>query len=274
MLKAFIIPTTRHFCSLPVRVLNGFSKTYRCVLLRHGESEWNNQNRFTGWTDVRLTETGKQEAASAGLILKERGFQFDIVFVSVLTRTIQTYNIVADKLNCAYLPVVASWRLNERHYGDLQGFNKADLELQRGKELVRGWRKNYNSAPPAIKEDDIRHPIHDPRYKNLPKDLLPASESLKDTFIRVLPFWQDQIATAILSGKRPLVVAHGNSIKGLVKYFDNLTDEELIKLNIPTGIPLVYEFDEDLKKIKSYYLASEAEMSLKMEKIALQDKVR
>jgi len=250
------------------------SYAYRCVFLRHGESEWNKTNRFTGWTDVYLTDTGKVEAANAGLILKEKGFEFDIVFTSVLSRAIQTYNLASDKLGCQYLPIVRSWRLNERHYGGLQGLNKAETAAKHGEQQVKVWRRSYDIPPPPLDENDERHPKNDPRYKNLPKDVLPPTECLKDTVVRVLPFWYDHIASAMLEGKRPFVVAHGNSLRAIVKHLDKISDEAIIELNIPTGIPLVYEFDKDLQPIRNYYLANQDDLKKKMESVAAQGKAK
>jgi len=260
--------------SLPTQTSANFSHAYRCVFLRHGESEWNKTNRFTGWTDVTLTELGQQEAGNAGKILKEKNFQFDIVYTSVLTRAIQTYNLAAVQLGCLYLPVVRSWRLNERHYGALQGLNKSETAAKHGEQQVKVWRRSYDIPPPPLEETDERHPSADPRYRNLPKDVLPATECLKDTVVRVLPFWYDHIASAMLEGKNPLVVAHGNSLRAIVKHLDKISDDDIIELNIPTGIPLVYEFDKDLKPIRHYYLANEDELKKKMDSVAAQGKAK
>jgi len=250
------------------------SYAYRCVFLRHGESQWNLDNRFTGWTDVSLSDTGKTEAAGAGKILKEKGFEFDIVYTSVLTRAIQTYNIAAENMGTLYLPITRSWRLNERHYGALQGLNKAETAAKHGEDQVKIWRRSYDIPPPPLEETDERHPKNDVRYKNLPKDVLPATECLKDTVVRVLPFWYDHIASSMLAGKRPFVVAHGNSLRAIVKHLDKISDKDIIELNIPTGVPLVYEFDKDLQPIRHYYLADEADLAKKMASVAAQGKAK
>jgi len=275
MLKFFSASSARTFSTLTKQPsANMASYAYRCVFLRHGESQWNKENRFTGWTDVYLSELGKQEAVGAGKILKERGFRFDIVFTSVLSRAIQTYNLAAEELGCSYLPIVRSWRLNERHYGALQGLNKAETAAKHGEAQVKVWRRSYDIPPPPLEESDKRHAKHDPRYKNLPNDVLPDTECLKDTVVRVLPFWYDQICGAMIEGKQPFVVAHGNSLRAIVKYLDKISDEEIVELNIPTGIPLVYEFDKDLKPLKHYYLADENELKKKMESVAAQGKAK
>jgi len=250
------------------------SYAYRCVFLRHGESEWNKSNRFTGWTDVKLTDLGKIEAANAGKILKENKFEFDIVYTSVLSRAIQTYNIAAESLDCLYLPIIRSWRLNERHYGGLQGLNKSETAAKHGEDQVKIWRRSYDIPPPPLEANDQRSPTFDPRYSNLPKDVLPLTECLKDTVERVLPFWYDHIGSSMLQGKKPFVVAHGNSLRAIVKHLDKISDEEIVELNIPTGVPLVYEFDKDLKPIRHYYLADEAELKQKMASVAAQGKAK
>ncbi|OFW42118.1 MAG: phosphoglyceromutase [Acidobacteria bacterium RIFCSPLOWO2_12_FULL_67_14b] len=227
---------------------------YKLVLLRHGESTWNKENRFTGWTDVDLTEKGREEAKAAGLLLKQDGFAFDLVFTSVLTRAIRTANITLDELDQLWLPVQRSWRLNERHYGALQGLNKAETTAKHGEAQVKIWRRAYDVPPPPLTPDDPRHPSRDPRYKGLPPADLPLTESLKDTVTRFLPYWHEAIAPAIRSGQRVIIVAHGNSIRALVKYLDGIPDADIVELNIPTGIPLVYELDTNLKPLKSYYL--------------------
>lgn len=247
---------------------------YRCVFLRHGESTWNLENRFTGWTDVTLTDQGRNEAADAGKLLKAKGFEFDIVFTSVLTRAIQTYNLAADQIGCHYLPVVRSWRLNERHYGALQGLNKSETAAKHGEQQVKIWRRSYDIPPPPLDDNDPRHPKFDRRYRNLPKDVLPATECLKDTVARALPFWSDTICSAILEGKRPLVVAHGNSLRAIVKHLDSVSEKDILELNIPTAVPLVYEFDQNLKPLRHYYLADEDELKKKMDKVANQGKAK
>jgi 2,3-bisphosphoglycerate-dependent phosphoglycerate mutase len=227
---------------------------HKLVLLRHGESTWNKENRFTGWTDVDLTEKGREEAKAAGQLLKAGGFVFDLAFTSLLTRAIRTGIIALDELGLLWLPVERSWRLNERHYGALQGLNKAETAEKHGEDQVKIWRRAFAIAPPPLDPGDPRNPANDPRYKNLPPSDLPLTESLKDTIARFLPYWHESIAPQIESGARVLIVAHGNSLRALVKYLDNISDEAIVELNIPTGIPLVYELDDALKPIKSYYL--------------------
>jgi 2,3-bisphosphoglycerate-dependent phosphoglycerate mutase len=224
------------------------------VLLRHGESTWNKENRFTGWTDVDLTEKGREEAKAAGQLLKTGGFGFDFVYTSVLKRAIRTSFIAQDELDQLWLPMERSWRLNERHYGALQGLNKAETAAKHGEDQVKIWRRAYAIAPPPLTPDDERHAARDARYQDVPPALLPLTESLKDTVDRFLPYWQESIAPRITSGKRVLVVAHGNSLRALVKYLDGISDQEIVELNIPTGIPLVYELNEALKPLRHYYL--------------------
>ena len=224
------------------------------VLLRHGESTWNKENRFTGWTDVDLTEKGREEARVAGQLLKAGGFGFDVVFTSVLKRAIRTSVIAQDELDQLWLPVERSWRLNERHYGALQGLNKAETAAKHGEEQVKVWRRAYAIPPPPLTPDDPRHPARDARYADVPSSLLPLTESLKDTVERFLPYWHESITPRIKAGKRVLVVAHGNSLRALVKYLDGVSDAAIVELNIPTGIPLVYELDASLTPLRSYYL--------------------
>jgi 2,3-bisphosphoglycerate-dependent phosphoglycerate mutase len=227
---------------------------HKLVLLRHGESTWNKENRFTGWTDVDLTEKGRAEAREAGRLLKAGGYAFDLVFTSVLKRAIWTSVLALDELDQLWLPVERSWRLNERHYGALQGLNKAETAAQHGEAQVKIWRRAYTIAPPPLEANDERHPSRDPRYRNVPPSDLPRTESLQDTVARFLPYWQQSIAPRIAAGSRVLIAAHGNSLRALVKYLDGISDEAIVELNIPTGIPLVYELDADLKPIKSSYL--------------------
>jgi 2,3-bisphosphoglycerate-dependent phosphoglycerate mutase len=224
------------------------------VLLRHGESTWNKENRFTGWTDVDLTDKGREEAKSAGQLLKTGGFAFDLVFTSVLKRAIWTSVITLDELDQLWLPVQRSWRLNERHYGALQGLNKAETAAKHGDAQVKIWRRAYAIAPPPLAPDDPRHPGADPRYRNLSRAELPLTESLKDTVARFLPYWHESIAPEVKRGTRTLIVAHGNSLRALVKFLDGISDDDIVELNIPTGIPLVYELDADLKPIRNFYL--------------------
>jgi 2,3-bisphosphoglycerate-dependent phosphoglycerate mutase len=227
---------------------------YKVVLLRHGESTWNKENRFTGWTDVGLSEKGVQEALQAGRTLKEEGYVFDIAYTSVLARAIKTLWIALEEMDLMWIPVVNSWRLNERHYGGLQGLNKAETAEKHGMDQVKIWRRSYDTPPPALTEDDERYPGKDPRYADLTENELPLTESLKDTVARFLPYWEETIGPVVRTGKRVLIAAHGNSLRALVKYLDNVSEEEIVGLNIPTGIPLVYELEENLKPIKSYYL--------------------
>ncbi|MFM2068030.1 MAG: hypothetical protein RLZZ584_2939 [Pseudomonadota bacterium] len=227
---------------------------YKLVLIRHGESTWNLENRFTGWTDVELTPTGVEQARQAGRLLKEAGYEFDLAYTSVLKRAIWTLWHCLDQMDRTWLPVAHSWRLNERHYGALQGLNKADMAKQYGDAQVLVWRRSYDTPPPALSADDPRGQRQDVRYARLKPEDVPLTECLKDTVARVLPFWQDSIAPGIKAGKRIVIAAHGNSIRALVKYLDNIGDEEIVGVNIPNGVPLVYELDAELKPIRHYYL--------------------
>ncbi|NRT56513.1 2,3-diphosphoglycerate-dependent phosphoglycerate mutase [Sphaerotilus uruguayifluvii] len=227
---------------------------YKLVLIRHGESTWNLENRFTGWTDVELTATGVEQARQAGRLLKEAGYEFDVAYTSVLKRAIHTLNHCLDTMDRDWLPVVKDWRLNERHYGGLQGLNKADMAKQYGDAQVLVWRRSYDTPPPSLESDDPRGQRQDPRYARLAPEQIPLTECLKDTVARVLPCWNEAIAPAIKAGQRIVLAAHGNSIRALVKYLDNIGDDDIVGVNIPNGIPLVYELDADLKPIKSYYL--------------------
>ena len=227
---------------------------YKLVLIRHGESIWNLENRFTGWTDIDLTPTGVSQAISAGQLLKAEGYDFDLAYTSVLKRAIHTLCYCLDALDRTWLPVVKSWQLNERHYGGLQGLNKAEMAKQFGDEQVLLWRRSYDTPPPPLADDDARSERHDPRYAQLRADQIPLTECLKDTVARVVPFWTESIAPAIRSGKRVLLSAHGNSIRALVKYLDGISDQDIVSLNIPNGVPLVYELDAQLKPIRHYFL--------------------
>ncbi len=227
---------------------------HKLVLLRHGESTWNKENRFTGWTDVDLSDKGREEARAAGQLLKQEGFAFDLVFTSLLKRAIRTSIIALDELDQLWLPVQRSWRLNERHYGALQGLNKAETTARHGEAQVKIWRRSYDIPPPPLTPDDFRHSSRDPRYRNLAPSELPLTESLKDTVARFLPYWHESIAPTISGGQRVIIAAHGNSLRALVKYLDGVSDADIVELNIPTGIPLVYELDESLKPLKNYYL--------------------
>lgn len=228
--------------------------TYRLVLLRHGESTWNRENRFTGWTDVPLTETGVGEALAAGDLMRDEGYTFEKVHTSLLRRAIRTVELALDQMDLHWLPVTRSWRLNERHYGALQGLNKKETSEQYGADQVFSWRRGYATPPPPLGPDDDRHPRLEPRYAGLPSELVPATECLADVVARMLPYWYDSIVPDLRSGKRLLIGAHGNSIRALVKLLDGISDEEITQLNIPTGIPLVYELDDDLRPERSFYL--------------------
>lgn len=243
---------------------------YKVVLLRHGESEWNKLNLFTGWTDVDLSDKGTEEAKQAGVVLKQEGYVFDIAFTSVLKRAIKTLNFALEGLDLMWIPVVKNWRLNERHYGALQGLNKAETAEKYGNEKVKIWRRSYDVPPPALEENDDRYPGKDPRYSDLEKNDIPLTESLKLTVDRFLPYWFDTIAPTIKSGKRVIIAAHGNSLRALVKYLDNISEAEITELNIPTGVPLVYELDEDLKPIKHYYLGDQDAINAAINAVAKQ----
>ena len=247
---------------------------YKLVLMRHGESQWNLENRFTGWGDVDLTETGRQQAWQAGQLLAEKGYAFDLAFTSVLKRAIRTLWITLDALEHMYVPVHNNWRLNERHYGNLQGLNKAETAAKFGDEQVLIWRRAYAIAPDPMPLDDPRHPKFDPRYARLSPEELPATECLKDTVDRVLPLWNEAIAPAVRKGRRVLVAAHGNSLRALIKHLDNISEEDIVNLNIPTGQPLVYELDEALKPIRHYYLADPALIEAAMAAVAAQGKAK
>jgi len=247
---------------------------YTIVLLRHGESAWNLDNRFTGWTDVDLTPKGIEEAGESGRLLLEAGYTFDVAYTSVLKRAIRTLWIVLDRMDLMWIPVHRSWRLNERHYGALQGLNKAETAAQHGEAQVKIWRRSYDVPPPALTEDDPRHPGRDRRYAALTTAELPLTESLKHTVARFLPYWHETIAPSVRDGKRVLIAAHGNSLRALVKYLDNISEQDIVELNIPTGVPLVYELDADLKPLRHYYLGDQDEIRKKAEAVARQAKGR
>jgi len=247
---------------------------HKLVLMRHGESQWNLENRFTGWTDVDLTDTGREQARKAGELLKKEGFAFDLAYTSVLKRAIRTLWIALDAMDAMYTPVGVNWRLNERHYGALQGLNKSETAAKYGDEQVLIWRRAYAIAPEPLSLDDERHPRFDSRYAKIPADQLPATECLKDTVARVLPFWNDSIAPAIRSGRKVLIAAHGNSLRALIKHLDNVSDDDIVNLNIPTGQPLVYELDDDLRPIRHYYLGDAAEIEAAMAAVAAQGKAK
>lgn len=244
----------------------------KLVLLRHGESVWNKENRFTGWTDVDLSEKGLREAREAGKLLSDQKLTFDIAYTSVLKRAVRTLWIALDEMDLLWIPVEKSWRLNERHYGALQGLNKAETAAKFGDEQVKIWRRSYAIPPPALESADPRSPSKDPRYKSLDASEVPLTECLKDTVDRFLPFWHRTIAPSITSGKRVIIAAHGNSLRALVKYLDNVSDEAIVELNIPTGIPLVYELDDSLKPLKSYYLGDQEAVKQAMQSVANQGK--
>ena len=245
----------------------------RLILLRHGQSLWNLENKFTGWTDVDLSDHGKLEARKAGQLLKAEGYSFDVVFTSVLKRAIRTLWIVMDEMDLMWIPVYRSWRLNERHYGALQGLNKRDMAKKYSPEQVQKWRRSYDIRPPDLTQTDSRHPRFDPSYAHLKKEELPNAESLKDTLHRVLPYWHEKIVPNLKEGKKVLISAHGNSLRALVKYLDNISDDEVVGLNIPTGFPLVYELEDDLKTIDHYYLGDEEEIKKTTESLARQTSV-
>jgi 2,3-bisphosphoglycerate-dependent phosphoglycerate mutase len=247
---------------------------YKLVLLRHGESQWNLENRFTGWTDVDLTDNGRREAQAAGELLRSEGYVFDIAYTSVLKRAIRTLWLTLDAMDLMWLPVVHSWRLNERHYGALQGLNKAETAARFGEQQVLIWRRAYAVAPDPLQPDDPRWAGSDPRYRNLKPEEIPATECLKDTVARVVPFWKDSIAPALSRGRRVLVAAHGNSLRALIKYLDNVSDDDIVGLNIPTARPLVYELDAELRPIRHYYLGDAAEIERAMAAVAAQGKAK
>ena len=244
----------------------------KLVLVRHGESTWNKENRFTGWTDVDLSEKGRQEAIEGGQVLKREGYVFDVAHTSVLKRAIRTLWSVLDEMDQMWIPVHRSWRLNERHYGALQGLNKSETAAKFGEDQVKIWRRSYDVPPPALTADDERYPGHDPRYKDLTAEELPLTECLKDTVHRFLPCWHNTIAPAVKAGRRVLIAAHGNSLRALVKYLDDVSEEAIVNLNIPTGMPLVYELDDDLKPIRSYYLGDPEKVKAAMDAVAAQGK--
>ena len=245
---------------------------HKVVLLRHGESTWNKENRFTGWHDVDLTDRGREEAREAGRLLKEGGYVFDVAFTSVLKRAIKTLGIALDALDQLWIPVIKSWKLNERSYGALQGLNKAETAAKHGDAQTKIWRRSFDIPPPPLTVDDERHPSHDPRYRNLKAGDLPLTESLKDTIARFMPYWHETIAPAIRSGQRVVIAAHGNSLRALVKDLDSIPESEIVELNIPTGIPLVYELDDNLKPIQHYYLGDPAAAAAAAARVANQTK--
>ncbi|MBA4371797.1 MAG: 2,3-diphosphoglycerate-dependent phosphoglycerate mutase [Thermodesulfovibrio sp.] len=244
----------------------------KLVLLRHGESTWNKENRFTGWTDVDLSEKGIEEATKAGRLLQDEGYEFDVAFTSLLKRAIRTLWLATDAMDLLWVPVIRAWELNERHYGALQGLNKAETSAKYGDDQVLIWRRSFDIPPPPLEKSDERYPGHDKRYRGLREDQLPLTESLKETIARCIPYWNANIVPMLQSGKRVLITAHGNSLRALVKHLDNIPDAEIVKLNIPTGVPLVYELSDDLKPIKSYYLGDPEEIKKAAQKVADQGK--
>jgi len=245
---------------------------YQLVLIRHGESTWNKENRFTGWTDVDLSDKGRIEAKAAGELLKKEGFSFDVAYASLQKRALNTLWSVLQELDIVWIPIEKDWRLNERHYGALQGLNKAETAAKYGDEQVLVWRRSYDVPPPPLEKSDERWPGHDPRYAGI--ENLPLTECLKDTVARVLPLWKEKIAPLVKSGKRVIIAAHGNSLRALVKYLDNISDADIINLNIPTGVPLVYELDADLKPIRHYYLGDQEAIAAAMNAVASQGKAK
>ncbi|MGJ7130576.1 2,3-diphosphoglycerate-dependent phosphoglycerate mutase [Morganella morganii] len=246
----------------------------KLVLVRHGESEWNKENRFTGWTDVELSEKGRAEAQEAGQLLKKEGFSFDFAYTSVLKRAIHTLWNILDQVNQQWLPVEKSWKLNERHYGALQGLDKAETAAKYGDEQVKLWRRGFAITPPALEKSDERFPGHDPRYAKLAESELPATESLAITIDRVVPYWIDVIKPRVASGEKVIIAAHGNSLRALVKYLDNMSEDEILELNIPTAVPLVYEFDENMKPLRRYYLGDQDAIAAKAAAVANQGKAK
>jgi 2,3-bisphosphoglycerate-dependent phosphoglycerate mutase len=247
---------------------------YKLVLIRHGESVWNKENRFTGWKDVDLSEKGLKEATAAGELLKNEGFVFDIAYTSVLKRAIRTLWHIMDEMDLMWIPVQREWRLNERHYGALQGLNKAETAEKHGEEQVKMWRRSYDIPPPALEKSDERYPGHDPRYHHLDESQIPLSECLKDTVDRVLPLWHETIVPTIQSGQRVIIAAHGNSLRALIKYLDGISEQDIVGLNVPTGMPLVYELDENMQPTNRYYLGDEEAVKAAMAAVANQGKAK
>ncbi len=247
---------------------------HKLVLLRHGESIWNRENRFTGWTDVGLSDAGREEALRAGWMLKESGYVFDVAFTSVLRRAIKTLWIVLEEMDLMWIPIHNSWRLNERHYGALQGLNKAETAAKFGDEQVLAWRRSYDVPPPALEQEDPRHPGRDPRYATHAREELPLTECLRDTVLRFVPYWRESIVPIVSSGKRVVIAAHGNSLRALVKYLDDISDQDIVSLNIPTAVPLVYELDANLKPLRHYYLGDPEAVARAAAAVANQGKAR
>jgi len=262
------------FLLLTLLAMQAICEPTKLVLVRHGESEWNKLNLFTGWTDVPLSDKGHEEAISGGKVLKEGGYKFDICYTSVLKRAIHTAFHVLDELDQLYIPVLKDYHLNERHYGALQGLNKKETAEKYGSDKVKQWRRSFDIPPPALEENDERNPANQEQYRGVPKKDLPLHESLKDTIARVVPYYNDVIVPDIKAGKKVLIAAHGNSLRALVKYLDNISDEEIVELNIPTGVPLVYELDKDLKPIKHYYLGDQDAINAAINAVKNQDAVK
>ena len=246
----------------------------RVVFVRHGESTWNAENRFTGWTDVDLSEKGRAEAQKGARVLKAEGYTFDVAYTSVLKRAIRTLWFIQDELDLLWIPVHHAWELNERHYGGLQGLNKAETAAKFGDAQVKIWRRSYDTPPPELTPDDPRFPGNDPRYKNVSREKLPLTESLKETVARAVPYWEQTIVPDVRAGKRVIVAAHGNSLRALVKHLDHMSEADILELNIPTGVPLVYEFDQNMRPTKHYYLGDQAEIAAAMEAVAKQGKAK
>jgi len=252
--------------------MSGKTTHHKLVIVRHGESIWNQENRFTGWKDVDLSEKGRAEAQKAGKLLLEQKFDFDLAYTSSLTRAIKTLNFILDEMHLNWLPVIKDWRLNERHYGDLQGLNKSETAAKHGEEQVKIWRRSYDTPPPMMDLKNPEHPIHDRRYKNVDPQILPSGESLKDTVARFLPLWSDKISKDILSGKNVLIVAHGNSLRSLIQHLENLTPEQIMEVNMPTGIPMMYELDQNLKVVTKKFIGDADEVARAMDAVVNQGK--
>jgi 2,3-bisphosphoglycerate-dependent phosphoglycerate mutase len=270
----FVRRAMKLFNKYILALLKGVNAMIKLVLIRHGESIWNKENRFSGWTDVDLTEKGVQEAKNCGSILKSKGYSFDMAYTSVLRRAIKTLWYVLDEMDLQWIQVFKSWRLNERHYGSLQGLNKAETAAKYGEEQVRIWRRSFDISPPKLTIDDVRYPGHDSRYKNINREDLPLGETLKDTIARFLPFWEETVVPQLKNNKKIIIVAHGNSLRALVKHLDNISNEEIINLNIPTGIPLVYELDSDLNTLNKYYLGDTDKIQRSIAEVANQGRAK